>query len=319
MEVLTCHVGSWPKPRALAIARARHAEGELDDASLRALEDEVAGRALSAQVERGLREVTDGHPDRGDLVGGFALALDGVESAGLVRVLGSRYVLRPRIVAAPRRVAAVTVSRFRAAAAATDRTVRATLPSPYTLALGCLDEVHDHRAAAIDAFAAVLVDEVRDLVGAGARSIQIDEIALGVDGADTPHAVEAIGRIAAAAQEVDAAASVRLRLAYVPFAPVAEALYGLPLAGLNLAWSSLDPDGLARLADAPRGFDLGVGAVAGDDPAVEPLATIGERVRSFAAAARRERVWLHADAGFQGLDERSAVAKLDAIAAAAGG
>jgi 5-methyltetrahydropteroyltriglutamate--homocysteine methyltransferase len=54
------HVGSLLRPPLLLAARAEHAEGRLDDARLRAVEDDAIREVVAIQREIGLRAVTDG-------------------------------------------------------------------------------------------------------------------------------------------------------------------------------------------------------------------------------------------------------------------
>jgi 5-methyltetrahydropteroyltriglutamate--homocysteine methyltransferase len=54
------HVGSLLRPPELLAARARHAAGELDDAGLRAVEDEAIRAAVQLQRDVGLQSATDG-------------------------------------------------------------------------------------------------------------------------------------------------------------------------------------------------------------------------------------------------------------------
>src|ERR1700756_4668191 len=54
------HVGSLLRPQKLLRARQEHAEGALDDAGLRAVEDEAVLEVIRMQGDVGLRTVTDG-------------------------------------------------------------------------------------------------------------------------------------------------------------------------------------------------------------------------------------------------------------------
>jgi len=73
------HVGSLLRPQALHAARARHKKGEIDQAALRAVEDQCIKEAVKLQEDVGLQAVTDGEFRRDwwhiDFIHGF----DGVE------------------------------------------------------------------------------------------------------------------------------------------------------------------------------------------------------------------------------------------------
>jgi 5-methyltetrahydropteroyltriglutamate--homocysteine methyltransferase len=75
------HVGSLLRPPELLRAREAHAEGKLDDAGLRAAEDEAIAGAVAMQREAGLRTVTDGEFRRASWHMDFIYSLDGVSKA----------------------------------------------------------------------------------------------------------------------------------------------------------------------------------------------------------------------------------------------
>ena len=54
------HVGSLLRPAALLNAREEHAAGRIDDAELRAAEDEAIREAVKLQQDVGLGTATDG-------------------------------------------------------------------------------------------------------------------------------------------------------------------------------------------------------------------------------------------------------------------
>ena len=56
------HVGSLLRPPELLEARQRHADGAIDDAELRAVEDAAIADVVRLQRDVGLRSVTDRRP-----------------------------------------------------------------------------------------------------------------------------------------------------------------------------------------------------------------------------------------------------------------
>ncbi len=54
------HVGSLLRPPGLLAARARHADGEIDDDELRAVEDDAIRDVVKLQEDVGLQSATDG-------------------------------------------------------------------------------------------------------------------------------------------------------------------------------------------------------------------------------------------------------------------
>ena len=81
------HVGSLLRPPELLRARAQHAEGELDDAGLRAVEDDAIREVVRLQEGVGLRSATDGEFRRASWHMDFIYQLDGIEKeAGHISV-----------------------------------------------------------------------------------------------------------------------------------------------------------------------------------------------------------------------------------------
>src|SRR5918911_538530 len=72
------HVGSLLRPPELLRAREEHAAGRIDDAELRAVEDEAIRAAVALQRDVGLRTATDGEFRRASWHMDFIYSLDGV-------------------------------------------------------------------------------------------------------------------------------------------------------------------------------------------------------------------------------------------------
>jgi 5-methyltetrahydropteroyltriglutamate--homocysteine methyltransferase len=72
------HVGSLLRPERLRQARADHKEGRIDDAELRAVEDDAIREVVSQQRDVGLQSATDGEFRRTSWHMDFIYSLDGV-------------------------------------------------------------------------------------------------------------------------------------------------------------------------------------------------------------------------------------------------
>jgi 5-methyltetrahydropteroyltriglutamate--homocysteine methyltransferase len=72
------HVGSLLRPATLLAARERHAAGEIDDADLRAIEDEAIREVVKLQEDVGLQSATDGEFRRASWHMDFIYQLGGV-------------------------------------------------------------------------------------------------------------------------------------------------------------------------------------------------------------------------------------------------
>jgi methionine synthase II (cobalamin-independent) len=74
------HVGSLLRPKRLLEARARHADGEIDDDALREQEDRAVAEVVALQRDAGLQTATDGEMRRTSWHMDFIYQLEGVDS-----------------------------------------------------------------------------------------------------------------------------------------------------------------------------------------------------------------------------------------------
>ena len=81
----------------------------------------------------------------------------------------------PRVVGQIRRKHPVEVRDVEFLRANTDRTIKMTVPGPFTMSVQCQDDFYgDEEALAMD-YAAAVNAEIKDLFAAGADIVQIDE------------------------------------------------------------------------------------------------------------------------------------------------
>src|SRR5918997_1703582 len=139
--------------------------------------DAATALAIADQERAGLDIVTDGEIRRESYSNRFATALEGldIDNPAMVpgRTGGTNAV--PRVVGKVRRTRPVEVDDLRFLRSRTDRTVKITLPGPFTMSQQASNEAYDDEADLAMDFAAAVNEEVRDLFAAGADIVQIDE------------------------------------------------------------------------------------------------------------------------------------------------
>lgn len=182
----TTVVGSYPQPDWLVdrarlgskVPRIRMPEiWRVEPARLAEAQDEATRQAVDDMVRAGIDIVTDGEMRRESYSNRFATALDGVDlenPATVINRIGGRSLV-PRIVGPIRRRGPVEVGDVEFLRRATDRTIKITLPGPFTMAQQVQDEHYRDEEALALAYAAVVNEEIRDLKSAGADIVQIDE------------------------------------------------------------------------------------------------------------------------------------------------
>ncbi len=124
----------------------------------------------------GIDTITDGEMRRESYSNRFATALDGIDAehpATIATRSGDRVV--PRIVGPVRWRGPVEVRDVEFLRAHTDRTIKITLPGPFTMAQQASNEAYDDFDELVMDFAAAVNQEARALQAAGADVIQLDE------------------------------------------------------------------------------------------------------------------------------------------------
>jgi len=331
--LLTSVVGSYPQPdwlvdrnllgsrlpprtRALEIWRVapEYLEQAQDDATVLAIRD----------LERaGIDIITDGEIRRESYSNRFATALDGMDldnpGTALDRTGHPNPV--PRVVGPLRRSRPVEVRDVEFLRATTSRTIKATLPGPFTMSQQAQDDYyHDEEALAM-ALAEVVNGEVRDLFAAGADVVQLDEPYLQARAEKARRfAIKAINRALAGIAGTTAlhtcfgyAHIVHSRPNGYPFL---EELADVTAHQISMesAQQKVDLSVLKSLSN--KTLIVGVIDLADDSP-VEDVDIIVQRIRNALRFVPPERLILAPDCGMKYLSRPKAFGKLTALARAA--
>ena len=185
--MLTTVIGSYPQPdwlidreklRGSLPARVRMRElWRVEEPYLAQAQDDATALAIRDQERAGVDIVTDGEIRRESYSNRFATALEGfdIDNPAMVpgRAGGTNAV--PRIVGKVRRTRAVEVDDLRFLRAHTDRTIKITLPGPFTMSQQASNEAYDDEAELAMDLAVAVNEEVHELFAAGADVVQIDE------------------------------------------------------------------------------------------------------------------------------------------------
>src|ERR671927_1337380 len=149
----------------------------VEPALLAQAQDDATQLAIRAQERAGLDLLTDGEIRRESYSNHFATALEGVDidNPGTALDRSGHPNPVPRIVGPIARPRPVEVDDLRFLRAHTDRTVKMTVPGPFTMSQQAQDDHYGDPGAAAMAYAAAVNAEVKDLFAAGADVVQIDE------------------------------------------------------------------------------------------------------------------------------------------------
>ena len=325
----TALVGSYPQPEWL-IDRARLAERfpprvrarelwRIPEALLAEAQDDATVLAIRAQEAAGLDIITDGEIRRESYSNRFATALDGVDvdNPGTALDRSGHPNPVPRVVGRIRRRQPVEVDDLLFLRRHTDRTVKMTVPGPFTLSQQAQIEHYggSRERAAMD-YAEAVNAEIRDLFAAGADIVQIDEPYMQARPEDARayglralnHALEGVRGTTAVHICFGYAAIIHDRPAGYSFLPEL-ADCSCAQVSIETAQSNLDCAVLSRLA----GKKVILGVINLADQRVETPDTVAARIRRALPYVAAEDIIAAPDCGMKYLPRESAFGKMRAM------
>ena len=280
-----------------------------DDATLLAIHD---------QERAGLDIITDGEMRRESYSNRFATALEGVdiENPGTALDRSGHPNPVPRVVGKIRRRHPVEVRDVEFLRANTGRTIKMTLPGPFTMSQQAQNDFYkDEEEMALD-YAAAVNAEIGDLFAAGADIVQVDEPYMQA----RPEKARKYGLKAlnAALAGVNGTTAVHICFGYAAIIHARPSAYSfLPeLAGscvhqvsIETAQSGLDCSVLKTLP----GKTIILGTLDLSGMAIETPETVAARIRRALAHVRPERIVVAPDCGLKYLPREVAFGKICAM------
>ena len=274
--------------------------------------------AIRDQELAGLDIITDGEIRRESYSNRFATALDGIDidNPGTALDRSGHPNPVPRVVGKIRRKHPVEVSDVQFLRAHTNRSIKVTVPGPYTMSQQAQNDFYQHEEELALDYAAAVNEEIRDLFEAGADIVQIDEpymqarpekarryglaaLNRALDGISGPTAVHLCFGYAAIIHERPPAYSFLAELADCRVQQIS----------IETAQSSLDCSVLVKLPG--KQIILGVLDLSTND--VETPETVASRIRHALPYVTPERIVVAPDCGMKYLPRDVAFAKMKAM------
>jgi 5-methyltetrahydropteroyltriglutamate--homocysteine methyltransferase len=327
MLLPTTLVGSYPQPEWL-IDRARLAKQVprvrahdlwlVDPEKLEAAQDDATLLAIRDQERAGIDIVTDGEQRRESYSNRFATALAGIdlERPGKTPNRTGGFSTVPRVVGHIRRRHPVAVRDVEFLRANTERTIKMTVPGPFTMSAQCQDDFYrDERSLALD-YARAVNAEIKDMFAAGADIVQIDEPWM----QSRPQQAHSYGLDAlnAALDGVAGTTAVHICFGYAAVVKDKPSGYSflselersnVDQISIEAAQPKLD---LSILRELPSKTII-LGVLDLSDHSIETPATVADRIRKALAFVPAERVVVAPDCGLKYLAREVAFAKMQAM------
>ena len=275
--------------------------------------------AIQAQEEAGLDIITDGEIRRESYSNRFATALEGIDidnpGTALDRTGHANPV--PRIVGPIRRTRPVEAEDVRFLRAHTAKTIKITVPGPFTMTQQAQNDFYPDEESAALAYAAAVNEEIRDLFSAGADIVQIDEPYMQARPEKArQYAIKAINR---ALEGIEGTTVVHLCFGY------AAIVHNRPRTGysflpelaecacrqvsIETAQPNLDCSVLAKLHNKK----ILLGVIDLGDPTVETPETVAARIRRALPFVAAENIIVAPDCGMKYLPRETAIGKMRAM------
>ena len=304
----TTSVGSFPKPAYLRKARTAHEQGGISASELDGLTKKATTEVIAVQKEIGIDVFVDGEMYRGDMATYFAENLNGFEISGLVRSYGNRYYRKPVCTSEVKFKAPITVEWWKFAQGLTAQPMKAILTGPYTMMDWSFNEYYGTRSELARALALALREEVKALIAAGAKEIQIDEPAISVRPDEIDLAIESFGRVVKGLE-----AHFYTHICYGDFTKIYPKILELPADQLDLEMANSGMDMLELFRKAKFTKEIGLGVVDSHSHIIEKKDEIKNRIRQTLEVIPPERVYVDPDCGLKTRSWDEARGKLKAI------
>jgi len=290
----------------------------VESAFLEEAQNDATLLAIHDMERAGIDIITDGEIRRESYSNRFATALEGIdiERPGTTINRSGVPIPVPRVCGPIRRRTAVEVPDVVFLRAHAKRSIKITLPGPFTMAQQAQDDYYKDEEALALAFAAAVNDELRDLKVAGADVVQLDEPWLQArpDRA-ARYGVKAINR---ALEGIPGTTVVHLCFGYAAavkdkptgysFLPQLEATRASQIS-IEAAQPRLDLSVLGKLDKT-----LMVGVIDLGTERVETADEVAARIRAALKHVPAERLVLAPDCGMKYLTRQAAFGKLKALA-----
>ena len=324
-------VGSYPQPDWLIDreklskqfpprTRAREL-WRIEDAFLKAAQDDATRLAILDQERAGLDVVSDGEIRRESYSNHFATALNGVDldTPGKALDRSGEPVFVPRIVGPISRKHPVGIEDLKFLRANTDRMIKFTVPGPFTMSQQAQNDFYASDAEAALAYAAAVNEEINDLFAAGADVVQLDEPYMQARPEKArEYGVEALNR---ALEGISGTTCIHICFGYAALIHERPEGYSfLPelsnthcnQVSIETGQSNLD----CKVLESLEGKRVLLGVLDLSTEEVESVETIKERVRRALEHVGPERLILAPDCGMKYLSRDAAFGKLRNMAEA---
>jgi 5-methyltetrahydropteroyltriglutamate--homocysteine methyltransferase len=291
----TTVIGSYPRPKWLREVIALRKAGRISEDDLKEAFNDAAVTVMRDHLIAGIDVPTDGEVKRDEMVEFFAERLKGFKFYGPVRVWGTAYYRKPSVVDKIEYVRPMLLDEveFTKSISYTPN-FKVTITGPYTMGYWSYNEYYKSRRDMVFDLAKAINSEIRSLVDAGAKIIQVDEPAIHSTKDEVPWAIEAVNESIKGIN-----AKLMVHICYGDYKLVAPYLNDLKVDQINFALKIYDYKPLKLLKEVGFEKELGAGVIDVHNKRVESPEEVQKDLMTILRYFPPEKVWVNPDCGLK--------------------
>ncbi|MEM0131886.1 MAG: methionine synthase [Saccharolobus sp.] len=305
----TTVIGSYPRPKWLKEAIRLYHAGKVNEEDLQEAFNDAVVAVINDHYKAGVDVPTDGEVRRDEMVEFFAERIKGFKFYGPVRVWGTAYYRKPSVVSKIEYNKPLLVDEFKFASSVSyTENLKITITGPYTIAEWSYNEYYKNKRDLVFDLAKVINQEIRNLVEAGAKIIQIDEPALHTRKEDVKWGIDAINE---AVKGINA--KLIMHICYGDYSLVAPYLNEIKVDQINFALKIYDYKPLELFKKYGYDKEIGAGVIDVHNKRVETPEEVAKDINRILDYFTPEKVWINPDCGLKLLSRKIAFQKLLAM------
>ena len=305
----TSVIGSYPRPKWLKETIRLYRAGKVNEEDLQEAFNDAVVAVINDHYKAGVDVPTDGEVRRDEMVEFFAERIKGFKFYGPVRVWGTAYYRKPSVVSKIEYNKPLLVDEFKFASSVSyTENLKITITGPYTIAEWSYNEYYKNKRDLVFDLAKVINQEIRNLVEAGAKIIQIDEPALHTRKEDVKWAIDAINETVKGIN-----AKLIMHICYGDYSLVAPYLNEIKVDQINFALKIYDYKPLELFKKYGYDKEIGVGVIDVHNKRVETPEEVAKDIKRVLEYFTPEKVWINPDCGLKLLSRKIAFQKLLAM------
>ena len=305
----TSVIGSYPRPKWLKETIRLYRAGKVNEEDLQEAFNDAVIAVINDHYKAGVDVPTDGEVRRDEMVEFFAERIKGFKFYGPVRVWGTAYYRKPSVVSKIEYNKPLLVDEFKFASSVSyTENLKITITGPYTIAEWSYNEYYKNKRDLVFDLAKVINQEIRNLVEAGAKIIQIDEPALHTRKEDVKWAIDAINETVKGIN-----AKLIMHICYGDYSLVAPYLNEIKVDQINFALKIYDYKPLELFKKYGYDKEIGVGVIDVHNKRVETPEEVAKDIKRVLDYFTPEKVWINPDCGLKLLSRKIAFQKLLAM------